>query len=123
MSFANLVAVLPFVKTGQLRALAITTAKRSPAAPDIPTMQEAGVSGYDFTSWFGMLAPTGTPREILYKLNSEIGRSLNAPEVQKQLSEQGADLVASSPSQFAEFLSGETTKWADVIRAAGIQPN
>jgi tripartite-type tricarboxylate transporter receptor subunit TctC len=108
MAFANLVAVLPFVKSEQLRALAVTTAKRSPAAPDIPTMQEAGLPYYEFTSWFGILAPAQTPREVIARLNKEIGKTLNSPEMQKQLSEQGADLIASTPQQFSDFLKSET---------------
>jgi tripartite-type tricarboxylate transporter receptor subunit TctC len=123
MSFANLVAVLPMVKSGQLRALAVTSAKRSSAAPDVPTMAEAGLPGYDFSSWFGVLAPAGTPHDIVVKLNKEIIKALKDPDVEKQLTEQGADLIASTPEEFDSYLKSETTKWGKVIRAAGIQPN
>lgn len=123
MSFANLVAVLPMVKSGQLRALAVTSAKRSSAAPDVPTMAEAGLPGYDFSSWFGVLAPAGTPHDIIVKLNKEIIKALKDPDVEKQLTEQGADLIASTPEEFDSYLKSETTKWGKVIRAAGIQPN
>jgi len=123
MSFANLVAVLPMVKSGQLRALAVTSAKRSGAAPDVPTMAEAGLPGYDFSSWFGVLAPAGTPLDIVVKLNKEVIKALEDPDVKKQLTEQGADLVASTPEQFEAYLKSETVKWGKVIRAAGIQPN
>jgi tripartite-type tricarboxylate transporter receptor subunit TctC len=111
------------VKSGQLRALAVTSAKRSSAAPDVPTMAEAGLPGYDFSSWFGVLAPAGTPHDIVVKLNKEIIKALKDPDVEKQLTEQGADLVASTPEEFDSYLKSETTKWGKVIRAAGIQPN
>ncbi len=120
MAFANLVAVLPFVKSGQLRALAITSAKRSSAAPDIPTMAESGLPGYDFSSWFGILAPAGTPPDIINKLNTQIVAALKFPEISRQLTEQGADLIASTPDQFASYLKAETVKWSKVISAAGI---
>ena len=123
MAFANLVAVLPFVKGEQLRALAVTTAKRSPAAHEIPTMQEAGLPNYDFTSWFGILAPARTAPEVVARLNAEIVKALNSSEIQKQLSEQGADLIASPPQEFSDFLKSETERWGKVVRSAGIQPN
>ena len=123
MSFANLVAVYPFVKSGQLRALAITSAKRSSVAPDIPTMAEAGLPGYDFSSWFGVLAPAGTPHDIIEKLNKEIVTALKSPDVSKRLSEQGADLIASTPEAFGTYLKAETEKWGKVISAAGIPKN
>jgi tripartite-type tricarboxylate transporter receptor subunit TctC len=122
MTFANLVAVLPLAKSGQVRALAVTSANRSSAAPDIPTMAEAGLPGYAFTSWFGVLAPAHTPPEIIKKLNSEILKALHSPDIAASLSAQGADLIASTPQEFQFFLKSETAKWARVIRAAGIKP-
>jgi tripartite-type tricarboxylate transporter receptor subunit TctC len=121
MTFANLLAVLPQAKAGQVRALGVTSAKRSSAAPDIPTIAESGLPGYEFTSWFGALAPAGTPPAIIKKLNIEIVRALKSPEISAQLSEQGADLIASSPEDFDSYLKSETTKWAKVIKAAGIK--
>ncbi len=123
MTFANLVAVLPQAKAGQVRALAITSDKRSPAAPDIPTIAEAGLPGYAFTSWFGALAPAGTPPGIIKKLNGEIVKALKSPEVSAQLTEQGADLIASTPEEFSGYIKGETEKWSKVIEAAGIHAN
>lgn len=120
MTFANLVAVLPQAKSGQVRALAVTSAKRSTAAPDVPTMAEAGLPKYQFTSWFGVLAPAGTPPGIIKKLNAEIVKALHSPEISEQLSAQGADLIADTPEAFDAFLKGETAKWAKVIAAAGI---
>jgi tripartite-type tricarboxylate transporter receptor subunit TctC len=121
MTFANLVAVLPQAKADQVRALAVTGAKRSTAAPDVPTMAEAGLPGYEFTSWFGVLAPAKTPHAIVEKLNAEIVKALRSPEISVRLSAEGAELIASTPEAFAQFLSSETAKWSKVIRAAGIQ--
>ena len=121
MTFANLVAVLPQAKADQVRALAVTGAKRSTAAPDVPTMAEAGLPGYEFTSWFGVLAPAKTPHAIVEKLNAEIVKALRSPEISARLSAEGAELIASTPEAFAQFLSSETAKWSKVIRAAGIQ--
>ena len=122
MTFANLLAVLPQARAGQVRALAVTSAKRSNAAADIPTIAESGLPGYEFTSWFGALAPAGTPPTIIKKLNVAIVGALKSPEVSTQLSEQGADLIASSSEYFDAFLKSETQKWQKVIKAAGIKP-
>jgi tripartite-type tricarboxylate transporter receptor subunit TctC len=122
MTFANLLAVLPQARAGQVRALAVTSAKRSSAAPDIPTIAEAGLPGYEFSSWFGALAPAGTPPAIIQKLNVAIVKALKSPELATQLSAQGADLIASSPKEFDAFLKSETQKWRKVIKAAGIKP-
>jgi tripartite-type tricarboxylate transporter receptor subunit TctC len=123
MTFANLLAVLPQAKAGKVRALAVTSAIRSKAAPDIPTMAEAGLPDYAFTSWFGALAPAGTSPAIIKKLNVEILKALKSSEVSAQLTEQGADLLASSPEEFETYLKSETQKWGKVIKAAGIQAN
>lgn len=122
MTFANLVAVLPLAKAGQVRALAVTGASRSGAAPDIPTMAEAGLPGYAFTSWFGVLAPAHTPPEIIRRLNAAIVKALRLPDISANLSEQGADLIAGTPDEFEAFLKAETAKWGRVIRAANIKP-
>ena len=121
MTFANLVAVLPQAKADQVRALAVTGAKRSIAAPDVPTMAEAGLPGYEFTSWFGVLVPVKTPHAIVEKLNAEIVKALRSPEISARLSAEGAELIASTPEAFGQFLASETAKWSKVIRAAGIQ--
>jgi tripartite-type tricarboxylate transporter receptor subunit TctC len=121
MTFANLVAVLPQAKNGQVRALAVTGAKRSSAAPDVPTMAEAGLPGYEFASWFGVLAPAATPPAIIKKLNTEIVKALRSPEISARLSEEGAELIAGSPEAFDVYLKSETAKWSKVIKAAGIQ--
>jgi tripartite-type tricarboxylate transporter receptor subunit TctC len=113
---------LPHAKTGRLRGLGVTGAKRAGAAPEIPTIAEAGVPGYEAVQWFGVLAPAGTPREIVVRLHGEIVRLLRAAEVRGRLSGDGADPVGSSPEEFAAFLRAETAKWAKVVKDAGIQP-
>ena len=119
MMFDNMPSVLPHVKAGKLRALGVTSARRSPAAPDIPTIAESGVPGYEVDSWFGILAPAGTPKEIVAKLNAEIVKILQRPEVRERLAEQGAVPVGDTPDQFAEHIRRETAKWARVVKASG----
>ena len=119
LMFDNLPSGLPHVKAGKLRALGVTSAKRSPAAPDIPTIAESGVPGYEVDSWFGILAPAGTPTEIVNKLNAEIVRILKLPDVNDRLAEQGAQAVGDTPQHFAEHIRKETAKWAKVVKASG----
>ena len=117
----NLLTALPHIKSGKLRALAVTSAKRSVALPEIPTVAEAGLPGYDSTQWYGVLAPAGTPREIVTRLHDEIVRALRDAEVGKRLAADGAEAVGSSPEEFAAFIKSEGEKWAKVARAAGIK--
>ena len=121
LTFGNLLAVLPLVKSGKLKALGVTGAKRSSAAPDLPTIAEEGVRGYDFSSWFGFFAPSATPKETIVKLNQEIVRILNTSEMKQRLTQDGADVVASTPQEFSAYLTSETKKWAKVIKEAGIR--
>ncbi len=121
LTFGNLVAVLPLVKGGKLKALGVTSAMRSSAAPDLPTIAEEGVRGYDFSSWFGFFAPAATPKEIVGKLNREIVRILKTPEMKQRLTQDGADVVASNPQEFGAYLATETKKWTQVIKQAGIR--
>jgi tripartite-type tricarboxylate transporter receptor subunit TctC len=118
----NVLTALPHIKSGKLRALAVTSGKRSRALPEIPTVAEAGLAGYDSTQWYGVLAPAGTPREIVARLHAEIVRALRDPEVGKRLEADGAEAVGSSPEEFSAFIRSETEKWAKVARAAGIKP-
>jgi tripartite-type tricarboxylate transporter receptor subunit TctC len=121
LTFGNLLAVLPLVKSGKLKALGITSAKRSSAAPELPTIAEEGVRGYDFSSWFGFFAPAGTPKATVAKLNQEIVSILETPEMKQRLTQDGADVVASSAQEFGTYLASETKKWAQVIKQAGIR--
>lgn len=114
MSFTSLVSALPYVRNGQLRGLAITTAKRSAAAPDIPTLIESGIP-VDSASWFLLAAPTGTPAEIVALLNKEINDLLDSAEVKKVLETDGADVIKMTPAQTGEFLQAEIKKWREVI--------
>jgi tripartite-type tricarboxylate transporter receptor subunit TctC len=121
LNVATIVSVLPHLKTGKLRGIAVTTAKRSPAAPEIPTIAESGVPGYDHTPWNGFLAPAKTPRAVIGKLNEETARILQTPEVHNVFVSEGAEPVGNKPEEFAAIIKSETAKWAKVIRAAGIK--
>lgn len=122
MSFPSILSALPQVRGNRLRALAVTGAKRSAAAPELPTMQEAGVKGYESATWYGIVAPAATPQDIVMKLNAEIVAIVRQPDTHERLSREGADPVGSSPQEFGRFIQSEIEKWRKVIRAAGIQP-
>ncbi len=113
-------SVAPYVKSGKLRALAVTSAKRSPVLPDVPTMAEAGLPGYEATAWFGILAPAGTPPSIVDKLNKNLVAILRDAEVRKWMQSQGADAIGDTPSEFAAYIKTETAKWACVVKEAGV---
>jgi tripartite-type tricarboxylate transporter receptor subunit TctC len=115
-------SAMPHVRAGRLKGLAVTSAARTRAAPELPTMAESGYPGFDVTGWFGVLAPAKTPRAIVAKLNDEIVRILRLPEVEQRLVSQAAEPVASEPEVFAEHIAAETRKWAQVIKQAGIKP-
>jgi tripartite-type tricarboxylate transporter receptor subunit TctC len=119
--FMNILQSLSLIKAGKLRALGVTTPERSPIAPEIPSIAEAGLKGFDMTNWYGMLAPATTQRDIVTKLSAEVARALKQPELTKRLAEDGMTVVASTPEQFAEFLARETAKFTRVIEAAGIK--
>jgi len=113
--------VFALVKAGKLKAFAITTKKRSPLAPDIPTMDEAGVPGYEASIWNGMLAPTGTPKAIVNRLNQAIVEILKSPQAAERYANVGAEIRYNSPEEFASLIRTEMAKWAKVIKAAGIR--
>lgn len=117
--FDNMPASWPNVQAGKLRALAVTTANRSSTAPDLPTMQESGFPGFDVSSWFGVLAPKGTPSDIVEKLNKVIRDALAKPEVQQQLAGLGAVPANTTTAQFAAFIKSEVDGWAKVVKASG----
>ncbi|HWI14435.1 MAG TPA: tripartite tricarboxylate transporter substrate binding protein [Burkholderiales bacterium] len=119
MAMPNIPPALPHVKTGKLKALAVTTAKRSAAVPELPTVAESGLPGYEATAWFGVLAPAGTPRDIIDKLNGVIVKSLRAPDMQQRLLADGAEAVGSTPDQFAALIRRDIAKWAVVVKSSG----
>jgi tripartite-type tricarboxylate transporter receptor subunit TctC len=113
---------MPYIKAGRLRPLGVTTTKRAEALPDVPTISEAGVPGYESVQWFGMLVPAGTPRPILDRLHQEITRAVRAPDMKERLNSLGLDVVASTPEEFGAYMKSETEKWAKVIKTMGIKP-
>jgi tripartite-type tricarboxylate transporter receptor subunit TctC len=120
MLFDNAPSSLPFVRDGKLRALAVTSTKRLPNLPDIPTLEEAGVSGYESLSWSGIVAPAGTPRAIVAKLNAAIERILKTDDVRRRFAEMGVEPVGGTPEDFAAHIRAESDKWGKLIRSANI---
>jgi tripartite-type tricarboxylate transporter receptor subunit TctC len=119
--FDNTPNVLPHVRAGKLKAVAVSTKARTPYAPEVQTVDEAGVPGYDVSVWFGVLTVAGTPREIVNRLNSEMVKILTSTEVRERFAKLGVDVAAGSPEQFAAFLKSEVDRWARVIREANIK--
>jgi tripartite-type tricarboxylate transporter receptor subunit TctC len=117
--FDNLANAMPQVKAGRLKALAVTTAQRSKLAPELPTMAEAGLQGFDISTWFGLFAPAGTPADIIAKWNAEVAKILNSPEMREKLVAQGAEPAPTSPEQFAAFVKSEMVKYARIVKASG----
>jgi len=120
MMVSTFASALPHVRNGRLRALGVTTAKRSSAAPDIPTLMEAGVPGYDYSTWYGLLVPAHTPRAIVEQLNRASRKALAREDTKRRFEEQGVDAIPGTPAEFAAYLKSETVKWTAVVRNAGI---
>jgi tripartite-type tricarboxylate transporter receptor subunit TctC len=118
--FGTMTSTRDLVKSGRLRALATTTAARSPSWPELPTVAESGVAGFEVSAWFGVLAPAGTPRPIIDRLSGELIKMLRIPEVREGLLAQGSDPVGSTPEEFARHLRAEIDKWAKVVQASGL---
>ena len=118
----SMLSALPHIKSGRMRAYGVTSAKRASGVPDIPTIAEAGVPGYEAVQWFGILAPAGTPREIINKLHSGVVRALQDAELRKRFINDGAEPVGGTPEEFAVLIRSDTAKWAKVIKEAGIKP-
>ena len=117
----NMPPYVPQVKAGKIRALAVSPARRSPALPDVPTVAEAGVPGYDSGAWFGLVAPANTPKDLVAKLSRETARILKLPDVSARLADLGAEAVGSTPEQFSAHIKAEIAKWAKVIRDANVE--
>ncbi len=117
----DLTTLLPPAKAGRLRAIAVTSAKRSSIAPEIPTIAESGVPGYDTSGWFGMVAPAGTPRAVIERLNTDMVKGITTPESRERLGTLGGDVVANTPAEFAAFIRTDHAKWAKLIAATGLK--
>jgi len=123
MSFENSLIIVPHIKAGKARALAVTGAQRSKLMPELPTIGEAGLPGYNASGWYGFVAPAAVPKEIVARLSTEIIRILRMPEVIERLSSQGAEPVGNSPAQFAAFIRAEIDKWSKLVKSAHMQVN
>lgn len=119
VAFGTAVAFLPQVQAGKLNALAVTDAKPSPVAPQLPTVAASGLAGFEALQWFGLLAPAGTPKDILTRLHSEVAKALQLPEVQERLQGLGMQIVGGSPDQFGSFMRSESVKWGRIVRDSG----
>ena len=121
MLFNNIVSAIPHVRSGKVRALAITSRQRSPVVPDLPALAEAGVPGYEVVSWYGVLGPAAMPASIVTRLNSTITAVMTADEMRTRLAGEGVDIMKASPAEFADYVTSEMAKWGKVIRQAGIR--
>ena len=119
--FDNLPSVLPFIKSARLKPLAVSSATRSRALPELPTVAESGLAGFDVTVWFAVLAPAATPREIVNRLNTEIVKAIKTQDMRERLAQQGADPVGNTPEDFAAVIKRDLAKWAKVVKDAGIK--
>ncbi len=121
ITFGDMISFLPHAKAGKVRPIAVTTAKRAAVVPDLPTIAEAGVPGYEATAWYGLFAPAGTPAPVVAKLSTEAIRILKTAEVAERVANLGAEPVASTPAEYADFLRAEMARWGKVVRSAGIR--
>jgi tripartite-type tricarboxylate transporter receptor subunit TctC len=119
--FIGIPAAAPHIKAGKLRAIAVVAPQRSAALPEVPTVAEAGLADFDVTTWYGVLAPAGTPRNVITRLNAELVKVMHAPELREKLAATGTDPLTSTPEEFAAYIKREIAKWGDVIRRAGIK--
>jgi tripartite-type tricarboxylate transporter receptor subunit TctC len=122
LSFLSIPAALPHMQAGRLRALATTGARRTPSLPDLPTIAEAGVPGYEFSSWWGVLAPAGTPQAAIATFNDYVVKATRTPEVRKRFSDEGVEIIASSPAEFGAHIKRELARWAKVVKDNHIEP-
>ena len=121
-NFPSVPTAMPYIKAGRLRGLGVTTLKRVEVLPDVPSIAEAGLPGYEATQWFGLLAPAGTPRTIIDRLYQESSRALRSADMKERMTAEGLEVVGGTPEEFASYIRSETEKWTQVIKAAGIKP-
>jgi tripartite-type tricarboxylate transporter receptor subunit TctC len=119
LMFDTMLSAMPFVKAGKLKALAVTSAQRSPAAPDVPTVAESGLPGYEVVAWNGLLVPAGTPKAVIDKLGEELKRAMSLPAVREKFSAQGFAASWQTPETFGPFLKAEVAKWTQTVKASG----
>jgi tripartite-type tricarboxylate transporter receptor subunit TctC len=119
LMFDNLPSSLQQIKAGKLRAIAVTSAQRAPALPNVPTIAESGLPGFEASSWFGLLAPAGTPPAVIARINTEVNQWLQTAEAKEKLVAQGAVVAGGTPEQFAAHIRAETEKWAKVVKVSG----
>jgi tripartite-type tricarboxylate transporter receptor subunit TctC len=119
--FSSMVAIIPHIKTGRLRALAVTGRKRSPLLPEVPTLEESGLRGYEAGSWYGILAPAGTPPQIVAKLNAEIVQALQQPAIRERLAAEGAEAIGGTPGEFAAHINAELARVGKILRDGGVR--
>ena len=121
LMFDSMPSAMPFIKSGKLRAIAVTTAKRSTALPDVPTVAESGLPGFNISTWYGLWAPAGTPKPIVQQLATQAAAALKQPDVHKQYIDMGAEPVGSTPEAFAKYIAQESAKWTEVVRKAQVK--
>jgi tripartite-type tricarboxylate transporter receptor subunit TctC len=117
--FATSASVIPYVKAGRLRALAVTTAQRSPSVPELPTVSEAGLAGFEATTWHGVVVPAATPTPLVQKLNQDINSALKEKELSERLAGLGAEVLTGTPRDFADYIAREIPKWSKVVKDSG----
>lgn len=123
LMFSGFSSTLPHIRSGKLRALAVTGAQRSPAAPDVPTIAESGFPGFEATAWYGVLAPAGTPKAVVSRLHDDVVKALRDPDVDKRLAGLGFEIAGTAPEQFAAYIRSEIKKWARAVEASGARPD
>ena len=119
MMFSNMLTAMPFVRAGKLRAIAVSTLKRSPQAPDLQTLSEAGATGYDVTPWYGVLAPAGLSKPLLARLHGEVAKIVDSPEMRERFVTQGVDVASSTPEAFATLIRAEIPRWRELVKRSG----
>ena len=117
----NMATALPLVRAGRLNGVAVTSTKRVAAAAELPTASEAGLPGFEYTTWYGMLAPAGTPKPVVARIYGDLSGLVRQPRIQERFSAQGLEVRATSPQDFSKYLASEVTRWQQVVTAAGIQ--
>ena len=121
--FSTLTPALPHIKSGRIKALAVTSLRRSELVPEFPTVAESGLKGFEVTGWYGVLAPAHTPRAVINRIHAETLKALQSPDVKQNLQMQGFEISTGSPQEFAAFIKAERAKWANVVRFSGAKPN